>query len=320
MFDFNGGNGLEVIVGDCNISLTGVTADKNGEDGAKLDNTATTGDIEVSNSIFGDSGTGGNGMYGLEALSNGTITLTDVTADDNGVGGVYKDGIYLDTSGDATVICSTANDNHGYGLQGTIDGVFTNGLTTNNGINVAGYSAMINSVCHSGGGGKGGSTTVSGPGPLPWHVVNVSDSSGQGSQGGQGVIPVSGSAGVGLDCTQYSGTDLVLPNGDEVLMPCPIGSTPGTTGSLNRVTNENLPGKLDGKFTFVSSLDAEVNPSLTGGMMTVSFKIPAGEQGSNFTILHWDGSKWVSLGGFATPPGYFSVSTNLTGDFVLVTQ
>ena len=136
-------------------------------------------------------------------------------------------------------------------------------------------------------------------------MINVQDTSGQGN---------------GLDCTQYAGTELVLPNGDHVLMPCPIGSKPGTTGTLNRVNNDNLPGKLDSKYTFISAFDAEVNPSLTGGMMTVSFMVPSGKQGSNFTILHWDGTKWVSLGGTATPPGYFSVSTNLTGNFVLVTQ
>jgi hypothetical protein len=55
-------------------------------------------------------------------------------------------------------------------------------------------------------------------------------------------------------------------------------------------------------------------------MMTVSFTIPAGKQGANFAILHWDGTKWVNLGGSINPPGFLSVDTNLTGDFVLVTQ
>ncbi len=133
-------------------------------------------------------------------------------------------------------------------------------------------------------------------------------------------VPESGGQGNPLSCTQYVGTELVLPNGDHVLLPCPIGSTPGTSGSLHGLSSGNLPGTLDSEFSFVSSFDAEVNPGLTGGMMAVSFKIPSGKQGSTFAILHWDGTKWVNLGGSATPPGYFSVSTNLTGDFVLVTQ
>jgi hypothetical protein len=142
-------------------------------------------------------------------------------------------------------------------------------------------------------------------GALPFNIINVPDSGDQGHD---------------LNCTQYAGTDLVLPNGDHVLLPCPIGSTPGTSGSLKGLTSSNLPGALDSKFTLVSGLDASVTPSLTGGMVTVSFKIPAGKTGANFAILYWDGTKWVNLGGSINPPGYFSVDTSLTGDFVLVTQ
>ena len=255
-------------------------------------------------------------MAPIWTLSSGIVSVDPSSFDNNGGA-----GLYINTTGNATVICSTANGNSGYGLDGTIGGVFTNGLTTAGntlgGNNVTGYSSLVDSVCHpSSGGGKSGTTTsAGGPGPLPWNVVNVPDSGGQGS-----IIPVTGGAGVALDCSQYSGTDLVLPDGDQVLLPCPIGSIPGTSGSLHGLTSGNLPGTLDSKFTFVSALDADVTPSLTGGMMTVSFKIPSGKQGSNFAILHWDGTKWVNLGGSATPPGYFSVSTNLTGDFVLVTQ
>ena len=283
VFDFNEGNGLEVIVGDCTISLTGVTADKNNADGAYLTNAAPglNGDIEVTNSTFGDSTTGGNGKNGLEADSNGSITLMDVTADNNIKDGADLDsssglvsvdpssfnnnggdGLYIDTGGGATVICSTANDNKGYGLDGTIGGVFTDGLTTAGntlgGNNVKGYSSLVNSVCNPGGGKSGTTTSVGGPGPLPWNVINVPESGGQGNP---------------LSCSQYSGTDLVLPDGDQVLLPCPIGSTPGTSGSLHGLTSGSLPGTLDSKFTFVSAFDAEVTPSLTGGMMTVSFKI-----------------------------------------------
>ena len=339
VFDFNEGNGLEVIVGDCTISLTGVNADKNNADGAYLTNAASglTGDIEVTDSTFGDSTTGGNGKNGLEAYSNGSITLTDVTADNNVKDGASLsgsgvsvdpssfnnnggDGLYINTTGGATVICSTANGNSGYGLDGTIGGVFTDGLTTAGntlgGNNITGYSSLVNSVCHpSGDGTSGTALSAGGPGPLPWNVVNIPESGSQGS-----IIPVTGGTGVALDCTHYSGTDLVLPDGDQVLLPCPIGSTPGMSGSLRGLSNSSLPSPLDNKFTFVSAFDAEVTPSLTGGMMTVSFQIPSGKQGSNFTILYWDGSKWVNLGGSATPPGYFSASTNLTGDFVLVTQ
>jgi hypothetical protein len=60
---------------------------------------------------------------------------------------------------------------------------------------------------------------------------------------------------------------------------------------------------------------------LTGSMI-VGFLIPAGKQGSNFAILHWNDSTWQNLGGNRDlpKPGYFGVQTTLTGTFVLVAQ
>ena len=304
--------GLEAYA-DGGISLSGVTANSNtGGDGVYLDNTTGTG---TSNITLIDVTADNNGGNGADLETLGSISVDPSSFNDNG-----GDGLFINTPGHATVICSAANGNSGYGVDGTMGGVFTDGLTTAGNTlgsnNITGYSSLVNSVCNPGGSGASGTTTsAGGPGPLPWNVVNVSESGSQGS-----IIPVTGGTGVALDCTHYSGTDLVLANGDHVLLPCPIGSTPGTNGSLRGLISGSLPGKLDSKYTFVSAFDAEVTPSLTGGMMTVSFTIPSGKQGSNFAIMHWDGSKWVSLGGSATPPGFFSVSTNLTGDFVLVTQ
>ena len=332
------GLGVEAL-GD--ITLTGVSASDNGDVGAALDNSGCI-------FIFGCSGSGsiqvdvapdgkynyfnGNGINkgegvgdGLDAFSLGEITLTDVTADYDYYDGADlstgldptitnshfdnngEDGLYIDTSrnnADVTINCSTANGNGGYGLDGDLG----SGTLTLNGVafdsnNISSDILVINpGNCH--GGGK--SAVLGESGSLPWNVVNVPDSSGQGNP---------------LSCSQYVGTELVLPNGDHILLPCPIGSTPGASGSLRGLSSNKLPGTaLDSRFTFVSAFDVEVTPSLSGGMMTVSFAIPTGKQGANFAILHWDGTKWASLGGWINPPGYFSVTTSLTGDFVLVTQ
>ena len=323
------GNGYDGLNAYSNgvISLSGVTADYNANSGAELRSAA---DISVDPSSFNN-----NGYYGLEAGSDGTVWLTDVTADSNNIGGAYLtstgvsvvnshfdgnggDGLDILTIGDVSANCgSTANNNvSGYGVYGTVLGTFTNGLTlTDNGTaNGVLSAAEVDTPCGGSGGGTGGSSGpaagLGGPfipvtGALPFNIINVPDSGDQGH---------------GLDCTQYAGTDLVLPNGNHVLLPCPIGSTPGTSGSLKGLTSSNLPGALDSKFTLVSGLDASVTPSLTGGMVTVSFKIPAGKTGANFAILSWDGTKWVNLGGSINPPGYFSITTSLIGDFVLVTQ
>jgi hypothetical protein len=308
-----------------NTSLEGVAADSNGTPGGIEGVGAdiySVGDITIANSDFSEN-LGSYYSDGLNAASDGEITLTSVIADSNTGDGADlstgldptitnshfdnngEDGLYVVTNNaDVTINCSTANGNFGYDLDGGLgSGTLTlNGVTFDSN-NISSDTLVINpGSCH--GGGK--SAILGESGSLPWNVVNVPDSSGQGNP---------------LSCSQYVGTDLVLPNGDHALLPCPIGSTPGTSGSLRGLSSNKLPGTaLDSRFTFVSAFDVEVTPSMSGGTITVSFKIPAGKQGANFTILHWDGTKWVKMGGSTNPPGYFSVTTSLTGDFVLVTQ
>jgi hypothetical protein len=112
------------------MTLTDVTADVNGNDGAYVYNnlSGATGTISVEDSTFGDySRTNGNNGNGLEAKSNGTITLTDITADGNS-----GDGALLDNSngsGDINVdFISTGSDftaNGGDGLSATSAGAIT---------------------------------------------------------------------------------------------------------------------------------------------------------------------------------------------------
>ena len=54
--------------------------------------------------------------------------------------------------------------------------------------------------------------------------------------------------------------------------------------------------------------------------MIVEFVIPDGQNAENLAILHWDGSKWAEFPGNVTADGYFAVTTNFTGIFVLVTK
>ena len=267
-----------------NISLSSVTASGNGGSGGWLDPPAPAS-ILIDNSIFSSNGQGnGSNPNGLEIVSNS----------------------------DATINCSSITNNPKYGIEDDMPDLLTlNGVTFANNASgdtyiSAGGTQVINPMncSHS---GKSSGPIVGGAGPLPWNVITVPDSGGQGNP---------------LSCSQYVGTELVLPNsGDRVLLPCPIGSTPGTSGSISPVTSNKLPGTaLGSKFTFVRAFDVEVNPALTGGMMTVSFAIPSDKAGANFAILHWDGTDWVKVGGSINPPGFFSATTNLTGDFVLVTQ
>jgi hypothetical protein len=303
------------------ISLEGVTADGNGNNpangytgfaialGALISDDG--GNVFVTNSDFSGNCTLGDcSGGGIEVIDSGTGTpvyFDHVTANGNGVDG-DGGGAFIATGSNIDINCSTFNNNSGVGLEAdtssgstiTLNGVTLNGNSSGTTDIIGGTLVITNST------NCGHRRIVGGAGQLPWNVINVPDSSGQGNP---------------LSCSQYVGTDLVLPNGDHALLPCPIGSVTGTSGSISRVTSNKLPGTaLDSKFTFVSAFDVEVNPSLSGGMITVSFKIPAGKQGANFAILHWDGTKWVKVNGSINPPGYFSVTTSLTGDFVLVTQ
>ena len=338
-----GGDGLKVLSSG-NVTLTDITADDNAYDGAYLDNTFGSGNISVDNSSFNH-----NGLDGADLFSFGAMTLNNVTASNNiedglfvsdasesplvisnkglftsGVsltvtGGTFNDnaddGIFADINGDVTltgitasgntfdgiyltqsvdptdtITCSAATDNGAYGAETHLSSGTTltlNSFTTNEPNSFNGGTLATNSVnCHPGHGKSGGGLPIN-------------------------LIPITG----GLDCTDFSGNELVLPNQDHAILPCPNGQD----GTITHKNSTELPGALDGKFTYVSAFNVQVNPSLIG-TMTVSFKIPSSEEGSNFTILYWDGTKWVNLGGSANPPGFFSVDTNLTGDFVLVTQ
>jgi hypothetical protein len=135
------------------------------------------------------------------------------------------------------------------------------------------------------------------------------------------IVSVAGGENVELNCQAFSGTKLVLPNGDSVILPCPIRDE----GTLSSLTPDALPGPLDASFAFLSALNTgvirdgqaviTVDPSLI-----VKFVIPDGQNAENLAILHWDGSKWVEFPGNVTADDHFAVTTNFTGVFVLVTK
>ncbi|HUI89734.1 MAG TPA: right-handed parallel beta-helix repeat-containing protein [Anaerolineales bacterium] len=320
------GGGLFVYTAG-EVQLTNVQASFNAQDqsldgfgaGAVIFNLFGDSPVEIKGTnVFSQ-----NGLVGLFVWSDSDINVSGVTADANGDGGTFltnsdlflasfgsgnsinvskshfdnnsEVGLGLEAAGNANVSCSSA-DNNDTGVSGDVPGTFKlnsfelNGNTTANSVH-SGALVVHSSNCSSNGG------SISGP---PYNVIPIPDTGGPSNA---------------LDCADYTGTELVLPNGDMALLPCPIGAS----ASLVHILQAKLPGSLNGKYTFVSAVNLDVTPSLSG-TATVSFKIPAAEEGSTFAILHWNGTEWVNLGGSATPPGYFSVDTSLSGDFLLVTQ
>ena len=160
------------------------------------------------------------------------------------------------------------------------------------------------------------------------------------------VVPVSGGTQpVLLDCARYSGTILVLPNGDKVTYYCPANGTV-TTGS---VAAGELPGDLDAGLTYVSALETSLDDGgpvtiLPDGRLRVSFAVPEGADADSLAILYWDpalnggAGAWVELpaaawntdlydpsdgkmvfvGPYLNPENEFETIVNFTGTFVLV--
>jgi hypothetical protein len=311
-----------------NISLSDVTASGNVFGGAFLDNSLDTGTITVTNSQFNDNGWGEDAEAGdgLVALSGGDIRLLKVTANNNYYAGAYLDngcgcntgnifvtaseftgnglesgwdGLDVFSAGDIDVQCSYFANNGEYGIYSEMDGgtlslhgnTFAGNLLGD--LFLDGGVLVETSNCQSST-NRGKKTTGEG---LPLNVIHVN--------GGEQNI---------LTCDGFSGTELILPNGDRVILPCPNGDQ----ASIDTLSSAQLPGALDGNFTFISGLDANVTPALLGSM-TVKFTIPADQTDADFTILHWDGTQWEDLGG-DNASGFFRVDTGSAGVFVLVSR
>ena len=82
------------------------------------------------------------------------------------------------------------------------------------------------------------------------------------------IIPITG----GLDCLDYSGNELVLPM--RTTPSCPVRT--GRIGTITHKNSNELPGALDGKFTYVSAFNVDVTPALIGTMTSdCKFQLPA---------------------------------------------
>jgi hypothetical protein len=291
-FDENAIVGL-LATSDNSITLSQIFANQNGFLGASL---ASTGKIVISDSYF-DGNVGG---WGLVADSDESVTLNYVSASNN----LNGDGALLGTFGNATIICSQFTGNLGVGVDGSaVDGTFTLDDVTfgGNGLDYDGTPVFA----------SGGCKIVSGKNhkshALPLHIV-----------------PVGGGEQIDLDCGAYSGTMLILPNGDRVTIPCPIKDH----GVLTGKTQSQLPAPLDAAFGFASALEVQVirdgEPvSETHTGMIIDFLIPDEQAGGNLAILHWDPlqSQWVEvINGFETHDGRFVATSSFTGVFVLVTK
>ncbi len=319
------GTGLFAGASAGDVTLNGVTANGNGD--------PVSGSVGIGVLIFNDGGNvfvknsnfNGNCSFGscegggIEVMvsSGGSVYFNHVTANSNGATGGGGAFIYTN-GGNINIYCSTFKNNAGKGL--VVD-MLPGNTTTLSGVsfggNVTGDIDLVN-----------GDTLIEKPfgcqpgkklsiPRLPLNIVNVT--SGQA---------------VELDCTQFRGTLLILPNGDRALLPCPVQEF----GQLDRVENESLPAVLPQGITFKSAVNLNVfnedkSKELVENVITIAFVLPEDIDAENLAILFWDEKelKWVDLStlsfedgrkvfdpGKVGEDGFFEALVNFTGTFVLV--
>jgi hypothetical protein len=339
-------DGLEVQAGN-DVTLANVIASDNYDNGVEINSngTVTLSHVTASDNEWTgvyttaaeirlvDVSANSNGGYGLMALiynneslqmplsqntEYGSITISNSRFNGNGKD-AGRDGAYILSGGDVTIVCSQFNGNGNYGVGVySVDGTLTLNEVTFTGNRKEEYFYQGEPVITSGG-CRVVVATVIDTTPQPVHdlppqpIHNLSPH----------VVPVGGGEEIKLDCENYSGTKLILSNGDQVTLPCPIKDY----GMLTTKTVEQLPAPLDAAFAFASAMDVQVlrdgqSVDETQVGMTVDFLIPDGMQDASFAILRWDeeGAQWVDVSGSRTGDGHFLAINNFTGLYVLVTK
>jgi hypothetical protein len=324
--DANTGTGM-AIFSNGDINGDNISARNNGGNGAFLSNFTGSGGI----SIFGTSNVfDTNGSVSLLADSNNNINIQNVTVNNS----ITTNGMSVTTSAGIIVACSAFSNNLLYGfdasnfstLQINGDSFSGNGTPPTGGDYTTVGPGVITidpscnpSVGNANGNGRKSSSTGGPSNPLPVNIVN---------------LPAENAAhSVGLDCTAFGGTSLILPNGDRVTYLCP---TVGDVDLLHIANDDSLLGGLQGKGAYISAMSTQlteggIEKSRTTGNLVISFVIPVDMVGFDVAIFYWDGSTWVDLskaafqdgrqifnGGVKTVDGRFEAATNFPGVFAFV--
>lgn len=283
-----------------NVSASNNTSISDESWGADLGNTYAGVDddasIKVVNSSF-DNNVGATDGLGLYVTSQGDITLNKVSASNNSVDGV---DLAIDAGlgpNDTSIICSSMQNNSETGIL--VDGQGGN-LTIN-------------------------STTTAGNGVSPLYTSNVANiflgsancNQGQSTDSHhrdskQGPLNPRHSTNFVLETYPHSVT---FPPMD--LLECE-----GFVKSL--FYKSELPADLNDGDNFLRALSIRLEGCSVpnNGVFTISFAIPAAEQGNDFAVLFWDlaTDSWVEINGALNADGDYTITWPETGTFVLVTR
>jgi hypothetical protein len=302
------GIGIYINVFSGNVNLDNVAANESVFGGASI--SVDSGNVTVSDSEFLNNGY--DGLY--VSTDSGNITLNNVTATGNGNNGVYVSGGNLLLKSNAImsitnvgvganvdVICGNYSDNGEYGL--VLD---------------AGGNTYLGGPIFSGNGlGKYNlkSGTVS---------FGLCDQSKQNNEDGgeRGFKPQSNQTGDAPVCSGEK--KVVLKAGDafgEYENLCDIDF------QLKELAENDLPGELPSGAAQLGSLDAQVTSGGTaqgqlppGGKIILKFPIPDGTDEASLAVLFWNGSAWAEVPGGKVVDGFFVVTVEKPGNYILVSQ
>lgn len=306
------GNGYGLIVfSNGEINLNNITANNNAQRGVALENSSGSENIIFTgNNTFNN-----NGWSGIDVTSGGDIFLENVTATDN----YGSNGLQFGAqTGNITITCGLINGNTGYGIAADLTGTLTL-----NGVIFSGNTADDVAIFSSG-------TVLQ----YPFDCNSIKNNSEVDNPytGFSSGLPlhIAGDNAT-LDCNSFSGTALILSNGNKVTFKCPISGF----ASLSLISNDSLPSALPENMAYISGIRVSQTPTESdvalNGMVIVSFIAPKELKSSNLSILYWNGSEWIDLkaasfedgrqvfnSGHLTADGYFEAITNFSGSFVLV--
>jgi hypothetical protein len=295
-FSGNTNSGLQIFSTGQITSTTGITASNNATGyGAYINSNDTINPVTLS----GTNTFNNNHLDGLHIEAKSDIILDNVTANSNG-----GNGLFLQSPGNITLHgCTNAAYNGGYGIYAHLPGgyIFYMRTGTINGNGILSYWVD-----------GGGTDDIAECTPIPPPETTKHPNKPIN------VVHVSGGESVLLACDLYSGTLLILPNGDSAFLPCPISGSVTLT-SLSRAGHA-LP---DGA-TFASGMDLRVTPDANSSAnpdaaMTISFVVPGNQRGANLAILHWSGGKWQEVSSINTG-GHLVAQVDFDGVFVMVSR
>jgi hypothetical protein len=317
-FNENGYTGLYMYSDSGNVLLDGVTANGNLH-GNGADVNANGGDISIFDSSFNE-----NAYNGLYTYSNGNVMLDGV----NTSGNVYRSGAIINAYSDISIFDSTFNENARYGLYAQSYGgnVMLDGVTAN-GNGTYGVSLSL---------GSSEKLLVSAPSTSMVEVFcsNFSDNA-FGLYANSPDLYLNGVTFSGNTKVDYKNGN---PSGNVWVNEYECGKTPSTESHEGpekkeqssaplyitiEQTQAQLPGTLGDGFKFGSALKVELTnegKDVNDLAMTLSFPIPADMKDAKLAVMFWNGSAWVEVPGGSVVNGFFVITVDQPGNYVLVAK